>query len=760
MKTKLFAIIVIALLLTAGAVSISTAQTVSFRFASIGDGQADSGRFASTVNQIATHDPDFILFNGDLENDGFTTGGTNPMVNALREAGLFDNTFLVRGNHDNHVSGSATLWENYFDSNTQTRPAGVENYTPLSATTERLTYSFDYGNSIFIGLDTPGDIGTTSTAARTFLDNRLTYAEQAGLTHAFVFFHSGEYCISSVHCSCTGKADGSCTPSWWVTIANKHPIISATFHGHEHILGWVQMDSARVADLDGSYQEFFTSPAGGWTYNSYMYPLRVNYFYPTMGNSTGFAMIDVNGADFTVSFYKVGTGSAVWSKTFSKSGTTPQPTLTASATLPAVTRTATQPAGPTRTPTLTRTPAAPTVTRTPGTPGTGRPLKYYGVDRVLAAADFSWLSARHVNTVVKLFDVNGSATVWRSAFTSAQAAGMDIVIWLYDGTHPRANCGWESPFPVTLDGNIDRVKALMDVASEYSNWIGIVSSHEPAWTSCPSTIREMTGLKTKLKDYAASKGRPDVKVWNYIDNITDIPNISDYSGPADYDRIMDVAVIWQHCAGGAESACTSGSNSTLSKINKDRQLLDSAGSQVELVFLMQTFTSGSKYATKFTLAQLQDYSCQFLATNVLDGFAFYTWDAGWWSDLHSWTAQRPAIAYVYENCVGNVATATSVVSATPIPGATATVTRTPVPVLTRTSTLTRTPVPVVSVTLTASAVPTVTGTLETPAATRTATPLPVTTPAITPTPQETPPTWCAWKKLLQLVGVSIWACYK
>ena len=40
----------------------------------------------------------------------------------------------------------------------QLRPAYVANKVALNSSSDNLTYSFDYGNSIFIGLDVPGDI--------------------------------------------------------------------------------------------------------------------------------------------------------------------------------------------------------------------------------------------------------------------------------------------------------------------------------------------------------------------------------------------------------------------------------------------------------------------------------------------------------------------------------------------------------------------------------------------------------------------------
>ncbi len=290
----------------------------SFRFASIGDSQAEPERFSTTLNQISTLNPAFVIFNGDLENDGVNSHEMDPMIDALKDANLFRNTFLVRGNHDDEVSGSAALWEKYFETapNTRVLPDGVTNYVSLNSNSDYLSYSFNYGNSIFIGLDDPGNVNSLTTTLLNFLDSRLTYAEGQGLTHAFIFFHGPAYCVTSIHCSCSSRTDASCTPSAWVSVINKHPIVSATFHGHEHVLGWTHMDNTRVAGLTGSYEQFMTSPAGGWTYNKYLYPNRMDYTYLDMGSSSlGFATIDVNGNSFTVSIYKVGTTQPVWSKT-------------------------------------------------------------------------------------------------------------------------------------------------------------------------------------------------------------------------------------------------------------------------------------------------------------------------------------------------------------------------------------------------------------------------------------------------------------
>ena len=302
-----------------------TARPTAFSFASMGDGQAERAYFTSTVNQIKNLNPALILYNGDLQDTGFVLTQINPMINVLKTANVFNKTFLVRGNADNNVEGSAALWENYFETapNIKVLPPYVTNKAALNSSSDHLNYSFDYGNSIFIGLDVPGDIDFLEQAEMDFLNSRLTYAEGQGLTHAFIFFHGPEYPVTSVHSLCSGRADAGCTPPSLMTIINDHPIVTATFHGHEHVLGWTHMDNTRVTGLTRSYEQFITSPSGSGTYNEYLYPERVDYVYPDMDNSQGFATISVDGLSFTYNIYKVGTAQPVWSHTFSKLNTAP-----------------------------------------------------------------------------------------------------------------------------------------------------------------------------------------------------------------------------------------------------------------------------------------------------------------------------------------------------------------------------------------------------------------------------------------------------
>lgn len=294
----------------------------------------------------------------------------------------------------------------------------------------------------------------------------------------------------------------------------------------------------------------------------------------------------------------------------------------------------------------------------PAQAANSRPTKYYGVDRVLSNSDFAKLAGWGINMAIVTVPTNGSASSWQPVYDAAHNAGVNIVIWPMDPGGDN-NCGWESPFNSPSGGNyISKVTNMLTWWANKPGVIGIVTFHEPMWSTsagCKDQVSDLSAIYSQIHAYT---NNPNFKIYGYINTLdtSTIRNgdggntgVTDYSGPADLDRIMDVAVIWQHCAGGAEGPCE-GSYSALSRINDSRAILNNANSHVELLFLMQTFTA-SGYSTKFTLSQLQQYSCDFLNTSALDGFAYYTWDAGWWADLHSWTDLQPGVTYINNNCV-------------------------------------------------------------------------------------------------------------
>ncbi|PWH12779.1 MAG: hypothetical protein DDG60_11695 [Anaerolineae bacterium] len=265
--------------------------------------------------------------------------------------------------------------------------------------------------------------------------------------------------------------------------------------------------------------------------------------------------------------------------------------------------------------------------------------QYYLVDQVRNLADLPRLRAMGINTVIQQMSVDARPASWRSFMQAAKDAGINVVIYPAKA-QLRENCSM--PYPAGYpDGNIDLLKPMMNVLAEYKNWIGMINAHEPYW-SCKMTEQEMAGLKRQIKEYTTQLGRSDIKVWNYIDNIDGHESLED----KEIDQIADVFITWQHCAGGAEGSC----EKALNYLRQDRARLNKAQAKAELVWIVQTFTiTGSKYARKFTLQELQTVSCQ--AINVgLEGFGFYTWDAWYSENLVDWPDLHPAIPYISQNC--------------------------------------------------------------------------------------------------------------
>jgi len=581
----------------------------NFSFVSLGDSQTEVANFTTTIDKIASLHPDLLIFNGRMKINGGVNTEMKPLLAAIKNAGLLNQAFIAQLNYDDIRNDSTTLLENYLEPTPgmSLYPVSVSEYITLDSSSDFPNYSYIFRDSIFIGLDVPGAANLLTSDQMAFLDSRLIYAENKGLVHAFIFFHGPLYCIESTACDCTTRPEASCPPSELVSILDKHTIVSATFHGHDHILGWTHPENAGVTGITENSGELTTSPSGGLAFTQYLSPARMDYTYMDVGSSRGFSTISVNGNSFTVHFYKVGTNPPIWERTFTKG----------------------------------------IAVATDANRAGVRPLKYYMADRVLENADFKKLAAWGINTAMVDFDVNGKVTDWRAVFSEAAKYGINIVIWPSDWIDRRPDCDWEAPYPVSANGDITKVKPLLDVASQYSNFIGILNGHEPLWTCTNMTFDEMAGLKTQLKAYALSKGR-EIKVWNYINSLYDESMYPASQIP----RIVDVAIIWKHCVGDTTERC-SGGDSTLARIKDSRARLTELGlgGKVDLVFVIQAFTSDSPYNVKFTLPELENTACKFLQTSALDGFGFYTWDAGWWSDLHGWPDLQPAILNIYDNCI-------------------------------------------------------------------------------------------------------------
>ena len=317
----------------------TTAQdaTTSFTFVSWGDsrdsntGPVNTAVLSALSNQVATLSPKFTIFAGDLCSsfDAACVSDTEASWKfAVNDGdpgnGMFDKTFPFRGNHD----GDTALWDSYFSGHTEAARLAVGgtnlNCYAADGTECARTYSFDYGNSHIVGIDMPnGDISSMTDGQIDWLDADLTAAENPvndrGITHTFILDHGPIYYVDG-HKS---------TPSaHLIDVMNAHPTISATFHGHEHVMAHIHIDSAHIPGVTHPWEEFVTGAAGAPLYRCN----RKRLIGPTdycESESAGFMSIAVNGDDATVSLYLQGqtTASQTWKFT-----TSTNPVVTLSAT--------------------------------------------------------------------------------------------------------------------------------------------------------------------------------------------------------------------------------------------------------------------------------------------------------------------------------------------------------------------------------------------------------------------------------------------
>jgi len=179
-----------------------------FRFLAWADTKDGLAVLASLSGQAQAFNPDLTIYPGDLVPGGFSTSTANTWKTALNGNGanaMFDITFATRGNHD---TGADSTWQSYFNLSARAAHVGATNYASM---TDSLTYSFDYGNAHFIGIDVLGDVTLMTTPELTWVDNDLSQAEVRGLTHAFLFWHGPIYPVGGHCCPRTARSSTSST---------------------------------------------------------------------------------------------------------------------------------------------------------------------------------------------------------------------------------------------------------------------------------------------------------------------------------------------------------------------------------------------------------------------------------------------------------------------------------------------------------------------------------------------------------------------
>lgn len=288
-----------------------SAQT--FRFVAWGDSRGtskgvDTAVFSPLSDQAAAYSPKFTLFSGDLCAKFARTcpSAWTTAINGKSGNGMFNITFVTRGNHDVGNKKINALWQSYFDMEGTVSDLSATNFSQM---TEDETYSFDYGNSHFVSVDVPGDVNIITPTEITWLDSDIAAAEARGQVNTFIFWHGPIYCVDG-HCNYT-TTSGSDAPAALVDVLNKHATIKATFHGHEHVNTHTHIDSTRIPGLTHEFEQFVLGSAGAPPYTCDN-TARFDFCNPT----PGFGVLDVSGSSITINVYLQNQTTAAYTLTF------------------------------------------------------------------------------------------------------------------------------------------------------------------------------------------------------------------------------------------------------------------------------------------------------------------------------------------------------------------------------------------------------------------------------------------------------------
>jgi hypothetical protein len=286
----------------------------AFKFVGWGDSRDNPSVLSNQSNMVKAMGPAFTLFSGDLCGSWSTSCATAwvGFVNGGSNNGIGNITFPVRGNHDS--GATATAWGSYFNIAQIASRVGVTN---LSQLTTNMTYSFDYQNSHFIGIDMPGgDVSSMSSAQITWMDNDLRAAEARGVKMSFLFWHGPLYYMDD---------HASTAPSALITVLNNHPTVAAVYNGHEHILSTVELTRTRIPGLTNHNIAAVVDGTSG-----------APHYSCSSGRSDfcravdGFAMTEVlSDTQFKISLYALGNTTPIYTRTYTMGGSggpTPGPT--------------------------------------------------------------------------------------------------------------------------------------------------------------------------------------------------------------------------------------------------------------------------------------------------------------------------------------------------------------------------------------------------------------------------------------------------
>jgi len=217
-----------------------------------GDNGINAPILAEIASQIVGHNPDFVLFPGDLVS-GYTTPAIlesqllnwRTTMQPVYAAGI--GVYTIRGNHD---AGSVTAWNNVFTGAYAlpgNGPAGEQNFT----------YSVSHKNALVLGLD---QYVTSHRVNQPWVDAQLATNSSP---HVFAFGHDPAF--EAQHGDCLDSYPAN-RDAFWQSLADAGA--RAYFAGHDHFYDHARVNDGN-GDLDDDLHQYIVGTAGAplrdWT---------------------------------------------------------------------------------------------------------------------------------------------------------------------------------------------------------------------------------------------------------------------------------------------------------------------------------------------------------------------------------------------------------------------------------------------------------------------------------------------------------------
>jgi len=276
-----------------------------FTFAILGDTQmfylkGAEGDFAKAVDSIEKEKPDLVMTVGDLiqscDNEQ-ECSAYKLWKNVTRP--ILGKTYEVMGNHD--AGGekiSDKIWQREFNLPTN-GPAGYK----------ELVYSFDYGNSHFVVLNSERpELHKIDDVQQKWLENDLSNNRKE---NTFVFFHEPAFPINQHVGRSLDHYPEYRDPFW--RILDKYNV-TAVFNGHETINGRRKVDSVAFPGAKNSIYQFIFGETDEFGRKDEPIAKNVDFY----NKDNAYAMVKVNGKEITVDTYSAVNNNLINSFTFSK----------------------------------------------------------------------------------------------------------------------------------------------------------------------------------------------------------------------------------------------------------------------------------------------------------------------------------------------------------------------------------------------------------------------------------------------------------